>query len=189
MIRRNPPYCVWSHARATCVRELVTDTNYCKSLKCLTLTIASMTQLKQLTIKSVCVNGDSWFKVIQICSWYRLMKQKATEIQWGAYFTDLMLRIYVVNTAFILWLVWKLKSIFRLHITFMLRIFYAMNFLNTHATETWYLLQIFHNNQQIQGHKQHLHSIYFSYEVCQIKLRYLSTIRQIRLFRNSTHCA
>ena len=46
----------------------------------------------------------------------------------------------------------------------------------------------FHGNRKTQGHKHQLNNLYFKYQVCQIKLRYLNTFLQFRLLLHEPHC-
>ena len=46
----------------------------------------------------------------------------------------------------------------------------------------------FHSNRKTQGHKRQLNNLYFKYQVCQMKLRYLKTFLQFRLFFHPCDC-
>ena len=47
----------------------------------------------------------------------------------------------------------------------------------------------FHGNRKTQGHKHQLNSLYFKYQVCQIKLGHFNTFLQFRLFSHKSHCS
>ena len=47
----------------------------------------------------------------------------------------------------------------------------------------------FHSNQKTQGQKHRVNNLYFKYQVCQMKLRHLTTFLQFRLLFHEPHCS